>query len=421
MNINTSLQFMIDKGYILAVEDSLVQAKRLMHFFDEYKINYRLFPNAEEAYSMAMQEAPELIISDIIMPGMDGYEFCRKIKSIRSMSKIPVILLTSLQDPQDIIKSLQAGADNFITKPYDDKYLFSRIQYLLINRDIRFSGSSEMVIELIFQGEKYQINSDKKQILDLLLSVYEVAIQRNDELKAIKDQLEIANESLLQANRDLEAFSRTVSHDLKTPLSSIIGFTDILMNDIDLTINETVREYLGIINQSAWSMSKLITDLLEFSKSGKVEIEQQPVNLTQIATDIAANISKADSSGKVKFTIEENLHAMADPKMIEVVLSNLIGNSYKYSSLNPDAEISFGKKDYYGKDLFFIKDNGIGFDTDQAHLLFQPFQRLHSDSEFSGTGIGLSTVQRIIEKHGGQIWAESEIGKGATFFFTLSA
>lgn len=419
MNTNNSLQFMIDKGYVLAVEDSLVQAKRLMHFFDEYKINYRLFTNAEEAYTMAMQEAPELIISDIIMPGMDGYEFCRKIKSVRSMAKTPVILLTSLQDPQDIIKGLQAGADNFITKPYDFKYLFSRIQYLLINRDIRISGSSEMVIELIFQGEKYQINSDKKQILDLLLSVYEVAIYRNDELTATKAQLEIANNHLRDANQDLEAFSRTVSHDLKTPLNAIIGFTEILMENSDSEIDEKDKEYLTVINSSAWAMSNLITDLLQFSRSGKVEIEPKPVNLSLIASEVISKILKPELSGKVKISIEDNLQAMADPKLMDVVLQNLLGNAIKYSSLIADPEISFGKKEYFGKDLFYVKDNGAGFDMSQAHLLFQPFQRLHSEQEFNGTGVGLSTVHRIIEKHGGQIWAESEPGKGATFFFTL--
>jgi len=418
--MNNSIQYMLDQGYILAIEDSLVQAKRLEYFFNEYNIKFRLFNNGEDAYAYALTETPELIISDIVMPGMDGYEFCHKIKTIPVLSKIPVILLTALQDPQDIIKGLQAGADNFITKPYDDNYLFSRIQYLLINRDIRTSGSAEMVIELVFQGQKYQINSDKKQILDLLLSVYEVAIQRNDELKATKAQLEVVNDNLKRANQDLEAFSRTVSHDLKTPLNAIIGFTDILMDDPDSRMNEDERAYMEIINKSAWSMSRLITDLLQFSRSGIVVIEQKPVNLTLIAKEVMANILQCGSLAKVKVTIQEGLNAMADPKMIEVVLQNLLGNACKYSSLKPEPEITFGKKDYYGKDLFFVKDNGAGFDMNLASMLFQPFQRLHSEEEFNGTGVGLSTVQRIIEKHGGQIWAESEVGNGATFYFTLS-
>lgn len=419
--MNNSMQFVFEKGYVLAVEDSLVQAKRLEYFFKLYGIRYKLYPNAEEAWDALLNEKPELIISDIVMPGMDGYEFCRRIKSDEQFSKVPVILLTSLQDPHDIIKGLQAGADNFITKPYDNKYLYSRIQYLLINRDIRFAGSAEMVIELVFRGQKYQINSDKKQILDLLLSVYEAAIQRNDELIAMKAQLETANESLKQANLDLEAFSRTVSHDLKTPLNGIIGFSDLLISDSDFAFNPEALEFLKVISKSAWAMSNLIEDLLQFSRSGQVEIEQESINLTLIANEVMEDILKRDICKKVKISIDQDLFAKADPKMIRVVLNNLLGNALKYSGLKEDAEIIFGKKDYYGHDLFFVKDNGAGFDMNLADRLFQPFQRLHTSEQFKGTGIGLSTVQRIIERHGGQIWAESEVGKGATFFFTLSS
>lgn len=418
--MNNSLNFFLDNGYILAVEDSLVQAKKLEYFFKEYNLKYQLYPNAEEAYQAILIEKPDLIISDIVMPGMDGYELCKKLKNSVELCKIPVILLTSLQDPQDIIKGLQAGADNFITKPYDHKYLFSRIQYLLINRDIRYSGSAEMVIELVFRGQKYQINSDKKQILDLFLSVYEVALQRNDELTTTKAQLESAYENLKQANQDLEAFSRTVSHDLKTPLNAIIGFTDILVLDESFKANEEAIELLGIINESAWAMSNLIVDLLQFARSGMVEIEQEPVNLSQLAAEAMELLLKKEASKLVNFTIDPELQAKADPKLMSVVLNNLLGNAIKYAGTKTSVKIEFGKKNYYGKDLFFVKDNGAGFDMNLAHKLFQPFQRLHSDTEFKGTGIGLSTVQRIIEKHGGQIWAESEIGNGATFYFTLS-
>ena len=418
--MSNAAQLLMGTGYILAIEDSLVQAKKLEYFFREYEINFKLFPNAEEAYIAVIYEKPELIISDIVMPGMDGYEFCQKIKSNPESAKIPVILLTSLQDPHDIIKGLQAGADNFITKPYNNKYLYSRIQYLLINRDIRFAGSAEMVIEMVFRGQKYQINSDKKQILDLLLSVYEAAIQRNDELTAMKAQLETTNEHLKQANQDLDAFSRTVSHDLKTPLNGILGFSDLLLNDSEYIVDDETKKILRVINESANSMSELIVDLLKFSRSGQLEIEQEPVNLSEIASEVMANILSRDISRKVKVTIEQNLHAKADPKMIRLVLDNLLGNAFKYSGLNEDAEIIFGRKNSYGHDSFFVQDDGIGFDMSQTDKLFQPFQRLNFQPEFKGTGVGLSTVKRIIEKHGGQIWAESEVGKGAIFYFTLS-
>jgi signal transduction histidine kinase len=289
----------------------------------------------------------------------------------------------------------------------------------LINREIRYTGSAEMVIDLVFRGEKYHINSDKKQILDLLLSVYEAAIQRNDELIATKAQLEIANENLKQSNQDLEAFSRSVSHDLKSPLNGIIGFSDLLLDYNKSNLSENSIEWLTIINQSAWKMSNLIQDLLQFSRSGLVEIVQEPVNLSEIANDVIENILKTDTSRNVNFIVEPELKPKADPKMIRIVLENLIGNAYKYSALNAEAEIKFGKKDYYGQDVFYISDNGAGFDMNKADKLFQPFQRFHSSEEFKGTGVGLSTVKKIIEKHGGQIWAESEVGKGSTFYFSL--
>ena len=184
-------------------------------------------------------------------------------------------------------------------------------------------------------------------------------------------------------------------------------------------LSENSIEWLTIINQSAWKMSNLIQDLLQFSRSGLVEIVQEPVNLSEIANDVIENILKTDTSRKVNFIVEPELKPKADPKMIRIVLENLIGNAYKYSALNAEAEIKFGKKDYYGQDVFYISDNGAGFDMNKADKLFQPFQRFHSSEEFKGTGVGLSTVKKIIEKHGGQIWAESEVGVGSTFYFSL--
>ncbi|NQV02484.1 MAG: response regulator, partial [Bacteroidia bacterium] len=180
--MNSGYNITLGDSYIMAVEDSMVQAKRLKHFLDENNLNSKVFYTAMEAYDAAVTDLPILIISDIVMPGMDGYEFCKKLKDDPVLKEIPIILLTSLRDPLDIIKGLQAGADNFITKPYEEKYLLSRINYLLANREIRRSGGGEMVLEIVFRGNKYAINSDKKQILDLLLSVYEAAVQRNDEL-----------------------------------------------------------------------------------------------------------------------------------------------------------------------------------------------------------------------------------------------
>jgi signal transduction histidine kinase len=159
--------------------------------------------------------------------------------------------------------------------------------------------------------------------------------------------------------------------------------------------------------------------LLDFARSGLVEIEEELINLSELATEAMHDIRQRDSGRIVNVIIEPDLLVKADKKMMMVVLNNLLGNAFKYSGKNENAEIRFGRKDYYGHNLFFVSDNGAGFDMALAHKLFQPFQRLHNPSEFKGTGVGLSTVQKIVEKHGGQIWAESEINKGATFYFTL--
>ncbi|MCX6162970.1 MAG: response regulator, partial [Ignavibacteriae bacterium] len=214
--MKTSYNFNFGEGHILAAEDSQVQAKRLKHFFDVNNIKSEIYNNGIDALKAALDKPPLLIVSDILMPGMGGYEFCSKVKTHHELKDIPVILLTTLSDPLDIIKRLQAGAHNFITKPYDEQYLLSRINYLIANRDMRRSGGGDMVIEIVFHGQKFQINSDKKQILDLLLSVYEAAILRNEDLIKAQHQLQVLNENLLAANQELEAFAHTVSHDLRS-------------------------------------------------------------------------------------------------------------------------------------------------------------------------------------------------------------
>ncbi len=409
-------------GYVLAVEDSLVQAKRLEYFFKKYQIDYRIFSTGEEAIIYLGKRIPELIISDVIMPGMDGYELCRRVKENPATATIPVILLTSLQDPNDIIRGLQAGADNFITKPYDEKYLLSRIEHLLSNIDLGKNGFQQEntnPISLRYRGEEFKITSGRRQILDLLVSVYDTAIQRNEELTAIKIELEETNRSLVQANEDLDAFSRTVSHDLKSPLAVIIGFTSAILDNPETSVNEDEKSYIQFIHESALEMTQLIKDLLSFSQSGRLDLQEEELNLSDIANDILGGILLRYPESSPKVTIKSDLKARADNKLMRVVLDNLLGNAVKYSSKVESPEIVFGKKEYFGKDLFFVKDNGAGFNMAKADKLFQPFVRLHSGLEYSGTGVGLSTVKRIIEKHGGEIWAESEEGKGATFFFTL--
>jgi signal transduction histidine kinase len=410
-------------GYIMALEDSLVQAKRLEFFFKNNKLDYKIFSTAEKALEQLEKDKPSLIISDILMPGMDGYQFCHTVKSNKAHQSIPVILLTALQDSSDIIRGLQAGADNFITKPYDDQYLLSRIEHLASNINTtpqEAETTNNRPITLKYRGETFSINSGRKQILDLLISVYDTAVQRNEELIEIKDTLEKTNKELTTANEDLDAFARTVSHDLKSPLSVIIGFTSAILDNPESSVSEEEREYISYIKSSANEMNQLIKDLLSFSQSARINLEKKEINLSDIIRDMQENILMRFPDTKPKIEIKDKMPATADETMIRVVIDNLLSNAVKYSSKTKNPVIEIGTREYYGKKVYYVKDNGTGFDTSSAEKLFQPFVRLHSESEYQGTGVGLSTVKRIIEKHGGEIWAESEPGKGSTFFFSLN-
>jgi signal transduction histidine kinase len=409
----------LEDGYILAAEDSMVQSKKLQYFFEEHGIKHIICKNGEEAFNQALKEKPTLIISDIVMPVMDGYTFCNKIKNNPDLSDIPVILLTSLSDPLDIIKGLQAGADNFITKPYESNYLIARIKYLLANRFLHKHGSADLSIDIMFQNQRFQINSDKKQILDLLLSVYEAAISRNEKLLEVQKELQKANDNLIAANEELEAFAHTVSHDLKTPLNGIIGFADLLKMEYGDMMDEDAKEYLGWIMKSSNNMSHLIEDLLQYSRSGRKEIKPEKVDLSKISQEIVKELRSSTYTGEYRVDIEENMAFNADPAMMAVVFNNLIGNALKYSQKATNPHIIIGTREYNGHQVIYVKDNGAGFDMNKADALFQPFVRLHSNSEFQGTGVGLSTVKRIIERHNGEIWFESVPGKGAVFFFSL--
>ncbi|MDA3943367.1 MAG: response regulator [Bacteroidetes bacterium] len=409
----------LEDGYILAAEDSMVQSKKLQYFFDEHQLKHIICKNGEEAFNQALKEKPTLIISDIVMPVMDGYTFCSKIKNDPELEEIPVILLTSLSDPLDIIKGLQAGADNFITKPYESNYLISRIKYLLANRFLHKHGSANMSMDIMFQNQRFQINSDKKQILDLLLSVYEAAISRNEKLLEVQKELQKANDNLIAANEELEAFAHTVSHDLKTPLNGIIGFSDLLKMEYGDKMDEDAQEYIAWIIKSSNNMSHLIEDLLQFSRSGRAEINPEEINLSVMTREIISELRSSAFTSDYKVEIEEDVIVNADPKMMRVVLQNLLGNALKYSQKAKSPEITFGTREYHGHHVIYVKDNGAGFDMAKADTLFQPFIRLHSNSEFQGTGVGLSTVKRIIERHDGEIWFESVPGKGAVFFFRL--
>jgi signal transduction histidine kinase len=226
-------------------------------------------------------------------------------------------------------------------------------------------------------------------------------------------------QELTASNKELEAFCYSVSHDLRAPLRGIDGFSQALIEDYGNQLDEQGRNYLIRVRAGTQRMGMLIDDLLNLSRLTRAELQRVPVNLSSVADVVAKDIFTAQPSRNVDVKIAPNLSTNADPRLMRIVFENLLGNAWKFTSKSPHARIEVGSAPHNGSPAYFVRDNGAGFNPEYASRLFGAFQRLHRSDEFPGTGIGLATVQRIIHRHGGQIWAKSDPGKGATFYFTL--
>lgn len=232
-------------------------------------------------------------------------------------------------------------------------------------------------------------------------------------------ELQEVNRQLRIANAELDAFSYSVSHDLRAPLRSIDGFSRILMEDYPDKLDAKGQQYLRRVRESSQQMAQLIDGLLNLSRVTRADMNREAVDLSTMARTVAEALQATEPERTAEFAIQPGMTVQGDPRLLRVVLNNLLGNAWKYSGTRSHTRIEVGRRDQDGRDLYFVRDNGVGFNMAYADKLFGVFQRLHSASEFPGTGIGLATVQRIIHRHGGQIWAEGAVGHGATFYFTL--
>lgn len=267
---------------------------------------------------------------------------------------------------------------------------------------------------------------DKDEIAVLIESFNEMLVQiqeRDTALNRARDHLEARvqerTEELRAANRELEAFSYTVAHDLRGPLDAIQGMVYILSSMERENREKERAEILTELSRGTRNMALLIDDLLNLSRASTHALKREPVSLSSLARQIAADLQRTDPARRVEFMIGNLPEVEADEGLMRLVLDNLLRNSWKYTSHHDQACIEFGARRKGGETVYFVRDDGAGFDPKLADQLFQPFHRLHSRSEFPGTGIGLATVQRIVSRHGGRIWAEGRVERGATFWFTL--
>jgi signal transduction histidine kinase len=235
----------------------------------------------------------------------------------------------------------------------------------------------------------------------------------------LEERVRTRTSELEVANKEMEAFTYSVSHDLRAPLRTIGGFSQILQEEYVDQLDDQAKHYLDRVLLGAQKMEGLINDLLKLSRSTRGDMHRQDINLSILASEITQELSAEHKERNVTITIQPDVMVYADKRFMRVVLENLLSNAWKYSQNIENARIEIGQLHRQNEDVFFVRDNGAGFDMNYADKLFAPFQRLHSAKEFEGTGVGLATVQRIIFRHGGEVWAEAEINKGATFYFTL--
>jgi two-component system sensor histidine kinase/response regulator len=363
---------------ILLVDDrpeNLVALETVLRDLDVILIKAN---SGNEALKATLYHNFALALLDIQMPEMDGYELAGILREEEKTARLPFIFISAVYtDNLNIFKGYERGAFSFITKPFQPEILINKVKFF---------------IEIHQQ---------------------EVALsQLNEDLKN-------KNEDLLRANKELEAFTYTVSHDLRTPLRSIDGYAKILAEDYEAVLDAAGKQRLVQISSNILKMSNLIDDLLEFSKFGKSEIKKTEIDMNRLIKEVVHDLRIEDEKGKINLSILSLPDAVGDSALLKQVFINLLSNAVKYSGKKENPAIEIGGENKNGENIYYVKDNGAGFEMKYKDKLFGVFQRLHNDRKFEGTGIGLAIVHRIISRSGGNVWAEGEIGKGATFYFSL--
>ncbi|NPE08126.1 MAG: PAS domain S-box protein [Asgard group archaeon] len=415
-------------------EDSLIRERLVFKLVAEIAL-----------FSKDIVELNEKMIRSL----MDLYEF--DIGSIRLYDKTSSMLVLSsefgltnllggdpkpvhISDKDFLISKVARDRKSFFISNIEDseleERLLERTRRLKIRSLVAFpiiSDNNELIGTLNLASYKTkEIPQDDVIFFENIIRLLATAIRRTQvekELRELNEELELRvqqrTSQLLSVNKELEAFSYSVSHDLRTPLRSIDGFSQALLEDYTNQLDETGKDYLTRVRSACKRMSNLIDDILSLSRLTRKDMDLREINLSELANNIISEFQENEPDRKVKVKVEDNVKVLGDSTLIRTIMENLLGNAWKFTSKKQKARIDFGRKIINNEEVYYIQDDGVGFDAAYADKLFAVFQRLHTYTEFKGTGIGLAIVQRIVNRHGGRIWAESEVGKGATFYFTL--
>jgi len=450
---------------ILIAEDSPTQAAQIKHLLESYQYKVIVTKNGQEALDWLGINIPSLVISDIIMPKINGFELCEKIKADTRTKDVPVIILTALSNPDEVIEGLSCGADSFITKPYNKEYLISNIEKILTEKAIPEYKSDALGIEINFEGKKRLIRTEPQKVLKLLLNIYEGAIHQNTELIKTQEELKQLNENLenqvyertkelkkneeklLAFNAELEQrinertaevaaankakseFLANMSHEIRTPMNAVLGYADLLSFII---IDKTQKEYIESIKSSGKSLLGLINDILDLSKieSGKLELQPEFVNSQSFFSEFERIFTLRFAEKGIKYILEISPDTPAgvyiDDGRIRQIILNLISNSIKFTERgsvllkiatdNPQIHNYSKEKMKEFIDLTIeVTDTGSGISKEIQQAIFNPFIQGQDTKKFGGTGLGLSITKRLVELMNGTIDLVSQVNKGSTF------
>lgn len=415
---------------ILLVEDSPTQAMILQEALEAHQLQVQVAKNGQEALDLMPTYRPTLIVSDIEMPVMNGYEFCQAVKKDPFFKHVPLILLTNMRDPLDAIRGIECGADNFITKPCDIHFLMTTMSDLLQNCQ-REGSQTEGKREFYFHGQKHLLQIDQTQVTDLLLSTFASAIQKNLELEkayrhlnALHEEMAQKNIKLEQLNQEKNKFLGMAAHDLKNPLTVITRYGQMLIERARAAKDEELVKMLERIYRSSSFMLQLINDLLSVTsiEAGTLNFHPSKVNFIGLVQEAIQLVSMQAEAKKMRILFDTEIYDLEficdRDKMLQVFI-NLLTNAIKFSQPGKLVTVSL----YVNAEEIFVDviDQGEGMSQDKVNSLFQPFDKSHSVGTGGevGTGLGLAIVKKIILAHSGKVWVDSLFGHGTTFHVCL--
>ncbi|MCC3406905.1 MAG: response regulator [Microcoleus sp. PH2017_10_PVI_O_A] len=419
-------------GNILVVDDTPENLRLLSTMLTHRGYAPRCVINGQMALRACNSNPPDLILLDIMMPEMNGYEVCQHLKSEAKTREIPVIFISAKDEVFDKVNAFAVGAVDYISKPFQFEEVLARIESHLTLRNLQKQLKEQNVLlqeeitsRLAVEKSLYEKNQILQQEISNRLAV-EKALQEQNLLlqqeisnrQRAESALLKSNQELARSNAELEQFAYVASHDLQAPLATIASYAQLLEKRYKDQLDSQAIKFISNIVQGCTRMQTLIDDLLEYSRVGRSQKPFEVTDCNHAVQQAIANLQGAIRNDRAVVTYSELPAVMGDISQLVQLFQNLLGNAIKYRQDAPPAVhiTACKQKENW---LFSVSDNGIGIAPQHQERIFQIFQRLHTQREYSGTGIGLAICQKIVEGHGGSMWVESEPGQGSTFHFTL--